>query len=170
MGGNGSGGRNRKPKLLKVLEGDRRKIGRKKLEAIREPTARGTPIRPDYFSAEDNRIWDAVIASAPPGLLTAADSMMVEMLVTSWAMLQQTNRQIEATALLVKSERGAVKNPLMSIRRMLTSELNAAAAQLGMSPFARARLTAPTAPDDDPMAVLLGWDTPDDAFWTETKQ
>lgn len=169
MGGNGSGGRNKKPLLIKKLEGDRAKIGRKKLAALREPVTSGDPIRPDYFGVEENRLWNATIASAPQGLLTAADSMILELFVSSWAMLQQTNRQIAATALLVKSERGAVKNPLMTIRRMLTSELNAAAAQMGMSPFARARISAPDASDEDPMQQLLGWTTPEDV-WTPVKQ
>ena len=165
MGGSGSGGRNRKPALIKRLEGDRRKIGKKKLAEIREPVAPGVPIRPGHLSAEENRLWDATLASAPKGLLTAADSMMVELFVTSWAMLQMANRQIAATSLLVKSERGAVKNPLMTIRRMLTAELNATAAQLGMSPFARCRLTAAPDDADDPMSLLLGWSDDPSGPW-----
>ena len=96
------------------------KIGKKKLAEIREPVAPGVPIRPGHLSAEENRLWDATIASAPKGLLTMANSAMKKIFVTSWAMLQMANRQIAATSLLVKSERGAVKNPLMTIRRMLT--------------------------------------------------
>ena len=163
MGASGSGGRNRKPAALRRLEGDRRKLGTHKFAASlkREPVAPGRPICPDYFTPNQQRLWDATITSAPKGLLTAADTALIEVFVVGWDMLRQVNRQISETGLLVHGERGDVRNPLLLIKRQATADVQACAGQLGMSSWARSRLVAPATEDEDPMALLLGWDGDD---------
>ena len=76
MGGNGSGGRNRKPALIKKLEGHR---GHRRIPD--EPVASGAPRCPDYFTVDQRQLWDATLRPAPPGLLSACDTALLEVFV-----------------------------------------------------------------------------------------
>lgn len=165
MAGNSRSGRRPKPAAIKRREGNR---GKRKIRA--EPVGKGLPRCPDYFTAEQRALWLATVQSAPPNLLCAADSALLEVFATAWQTLRECNRLISKSTLLIQSERGAVKNPLLSIRRMTVADLNSAATQLGMSPAARARLVAPAPDDDDPMSLLLGWDDDPSGPWATTRR
>jgi P27 family predicted phage terminase small subunit len=160
MAGNSRSGRSPKPAAMKHLEGNR---GKRKIRA--EPVGKGLPQCPDYFTAEQRALWLATVQSAPPNLLCAADGALLEVFAVAWQTLRECNRLISNSTLLIHSERGAVKNPLLSIRRMTVADLNSAASHLGMSPAARARLVAPPEDADDPMALLLGWDDDPSVPW-----
>jgi len=141
----------RKPRIVRELEGNR---GKRPLPA-REPKGRGKPAAPDYFGKEERQLWTALMKAMPPGLLCAADQSVCEVFVTHWQDFRESSRMLATSGLPVKGERGPVKNPLMTIRRMACEAMDRAGLQLGLSPYARTRLQEPEEVDDDPLALLM---------------
>ena len=66
--------------LLKKLEGDRRKVGRTKLEQQieREPKGRGKPKLPLHLTAAERLEFQHVLDTAPAAILTGADQRLIE--------------------------------------------------------------------------------------------
>ena len=110
---------------------------------------------PDYFGAEEKACWKFIVSAVPAGLLTRADTQCVERAAVAWAMYRATSRQIASIGLLVKTDEGPRRNPLLIIRRQASEDLARATADLGLSPLARTRLVESEPEDDDPMAILL---------------
>jgi P27 family predicted phage terminase small subunit len=142
----------KKPASLRILEGNRghRPINRNELIGI------GEPVPPACLTREQLERWHEIVASLPRGLLTAADTSILERMAVAWAMFRETTAAINEAGMLVPGQRGEnVKNPLCTVRRMATDEMQVCGAALGLSPQARMRLVNPSEPDD-PMAVLCG--------------
>jgi hypothetical protein len=67
--------RPRKPSALHKLEGTRPKRGFN----AREPQGNGRPRLPsDILTAEQQRLWKALVGALPDGLLTRADEQVLE--------------------------------------------------------------------------------------------
>ena len=128
-------GNPRKPAALRYAEGNRghRPIPRE----VRMP---GKPEMPTYFNAEEAACWQFIISAVPAGLLTRADTSTVERAAVAWSTYRATSRQIASIGLLVRTEEGPRRNPLLIIRRQAAEELARATADLGLSPLARTKL------------------------------
>jgi len=161
MTGHRGSGRKRKPSIVRKLEG-RRSHARPLTEDVR---GLGAPTCPVHFSPEQRRLWASVTASMPAGVYTKADSGLLESYCLAWGLVREASRLIEATGLMVRSERGPVKNPLVSMRRAAQAELRGIAAELGLSPTSRAKLPQQAAVED-PMSLLLGDDLDPTGAWT----
>jgi P27 family predicted phage terminase small subunit len=148
-------GRARKPTVIRALEGNR---GHRPLPPG-EPIGKGRPRMPDYLSAEARELYADIVASLPEDLLTRADESTLERAATAWAQFREATRQVNASGLLIKGLLGApVKNPLLTVQKQAAQELEACSAGLGLSPAARARISAPEHVDDDPLEQLFGGD------------
>ena len=158
-------GQGRKPKsaLIKKLEGNRKKVGAEKIRE--EPKAKGRPTLPDHLNAEERRLWGAVVGSLPDGLLSRADDAILERFAVAWATFREAHRLVRASSLLVQTTGGPARNPLLVVRNAAAKEMHLSGGELGLSPVARARLTAASTEDDDPMSLLLGMDGDEDAAW-----
>jgi P27 family predicted phage terminase small subunit len=105
--------------------------------------------------------------------LTRADDAILERFAVAWAEYREVHATITRTGKLVNSPQGPIRNPLLVVRNNAAKEMHAAGSEIGLSPVARARLAAPNAVDDDPMALLLGEDGDPNGAWStlpKTKQ
>ena len=75
----------------------------------------------------------------------------------AWALHREAARLIREGAVLVKGhDSRPTKNPALTIMRQASQEMELCGTALGLMPYARTRLQAPEAEDDDPLALLLG--------------
>ena len=159
-----SGGHNRKPRAIKRLEGNRRKVARAELEK-EEPRGMGRPRLPVHLSTEERRLWSDVVSSLPSDLLSQADEAVLERFVVAWAEFRDAHVKITKTGTLVQSPQGPIRNPLLTVRHQAAREMHLAGGEIGLSPVARARLTTEGREEDDPMALLLGDDLDPAGAW-----
>ncbi len=82
-----------------------------------KPTAQFNKIAPSYFNENERKAWEQIIDACPPGVLTKADKIMVEM-----------------TARIVAAGRKQLLSPGMQGR------LEANLSRLGMTPSGRATI------------------------------
>lgn len=143
-----------KPSQLKIAEGNRSKLGEDKLKP--DPQGKGKPNLPPDLAEDEIAMWHAVVASLPDGLLTSADDGILERYVVSWARFRNARILLRTMGMTITTERGVVKNPLLTIIIQANKEMHAAGGELGLSPVARARLAALDLNEFDPMSMLLG--------------
>jgi P27 family predicted phage terminase small subunit len=154
--------RHRKPAVIRQLEGNR---GKRPIP--NEIAGRGKPRCPDDLSDDQKRCWQAVVRSVPEGILTSADNQVLERMAIAWALHREAARLIREGAVLVKGhDSRPTKNPALTIMRQASQEMELCGTALGLTPYARTRLQAPEAEDDDPLALLLG--EPGRSWMTET--
>lgn len=159
-------GQKPKPKEIKVLEGNRSKIATAKLDEATEPKGVGLPRLPPDLDEIETQLWRDIVGSLPKSLLSRADDSMLERMAVAWARFRTTRKTIKTVGLLVNSPNGPIRNPLLVVLNATQKEMHACSSELGLSPVARARLTAAGSEDEDPMALLLGME--DDAFAAPT--
>jgi P27 family predicted phage terminase small subunit len=156
-------GRPKKPALIKKLEGNRGKFAKSQ---VREDTPGiGHPRPPEGLTEPERALWVSIVRSLPVGLLTRADEAALERMAVAWAEYRQVQALVRKSSLMVQSPRGPVYNPLLLVREKAAREMHLAGEVLGLSPVSRARLIASEAPDDDPMALLLGPDGDPTGSW-----
>ena|SRR5882672_6960711 len=157
-------GRKKKPKTLKLLEGDRSKVGKANIPD--EPQGLGRPRVPLHLAADERKLCADIVASLPVGLLTRADEATLERMAVAWARYRSATLQIRRSGLLIKTRYGKVRNPLLVVQNVAAKEMHAAGSELGLSPVARARMTTAGLENDDPMALLLGMDDDPAGAWS----
>ena len=106
----------------------------------------------------------------PKGTIAKGDTAILENYVVSWQLARTMPRMIIATGYLVQSERGPVKHPLLSTLRGAQAELRASAAELGLTPVSRERLSKQADDEDEPMQWLLGGDEDPALQWATTRE
>ena len=111
-------GRRPKPNVIKLVTGN---PGRRKLKPEPKAGVLGPP--PTHLTPEQQTIWQELVASAPHGVLTAADAMLLELTVR----------------LIEQSREGYCSPAIATQLRMCLSEM-------GMAPSARSRLSVPEPP------------------------
>lgn len=130
-----------KPQALKDLEGSRHAAA---------PPAQGydlaaAPVaRPAILGEEAGRVWDRV---APPlaeaGLLTTADLETLASYCQSFARWLEAERKVDELGMVVKTPKDVLQlNPYVNASKTYMAAMNKAAAELGLTPAARARLVA----------------------------
>lgn len=151
--------RGRKPKsdAEKSLTGSRRVSKGKKVK-----TPDGALQCPVYFTDEEREIWTASLANAPKGVIKPAD---IEVLITfceQVAIRRQAMRELRSQAeehrkedgstevMTVETERGWVKNPLITVVDTCAKNIRSYASELCFTPASRERLASkmPSESDD----------------------
>jgi P27 family predicted phage terminase small subunit len=154
-------GRPRKPSKIKEIEGNRSKIAIASFKT--DPRGNGFPNMPPRFTALEEELWMDVTESLPDGILSAADTAILERFVTAWARHREARIKLQETGLLVRSATGPIRNPLLVVINQAAREMHAAGAELGLSPVSRARLADGESYGHDPMNWLLDHeDDPDE--------
>jgi P27 family predicted phage terminase small subunit len=117
---------------------------------------------PVDMSPEAKRIWRGVLRDmGGTGVITAVEGLLLRMYCETGSRYTYTAPMLErAGPLIVAAGTGArrgelVKNPLHQIVRDDVLLLRALAGDLGLTPAARAGLTAPVQDEEDGMAALL---------------
>jgi len=145
-----SGGRNRKPTALHLVNGthrpDRhgdRDAARAEAKVVRE----SPPLRPPpKLSREARKEWRRLEAELrTAGVLTMRDRAVLTGYCLAWARLREAEEDIERLGTLVEGTEGTqIRNPALTTWNQAMSQLRMYAAELGLSPSARARVTGPT--------------------------
>jgi P27 family predicted phage terminase small subunit len=133
-------GRPPKPTRLRVLDGN---PGRRPINQ-REPKPVGGPEKPAFITGAAAAEWDRVIASTPPGLLTAADSPTLVILATALALFRAALAQVAREGMMSVGSLGQeVPHPMVAVLARQTELVLRAGDRLGLSPQARTRLAMP---------------------------
>lgn len=143
----------KKPAAIRILEGN---PGKRAIPKHEVPNI-GQPEPPAHLTAEQLDRWQDIVGSLPVELLSRADVQALERMSVAWAAFRQASVLINQSGLLTRGQRGEpVYNPLLRVRAAAAEEMQQCGMQLGLSPLARTRLTAPDQEDTDPLTVLLG--------------
>ena len=146
-------GRKPTPTVLKLVKGNPGKRALPKSEAVvalAEPT-------PPAFLCDDAKVeWGRVCSALfSAGLMTELDRAALSAYCAAYGRWAQAERAINAmagkdginAALLIKTKEGnAIQNPLVGIANKARADVVRFAAEFGMTPSARSRVTA--TPDD----------------------
>ena len=117
----------------------------------------GRPEPSSVLTKAQLELWREIVSSLPEDLLSRADNQVLERMAIAWATFRETAAVINQTGLLVKGVHGEmVRNPMLSVQRQATQEMQECGNSLGLSPQARTRISAPKQVDKDPLTVLLG--------------
>lgn len=127
-----------KPTHLKLLAGN---PGHRPLPADEPQPDGDLRDAPEYFTANQARIWRYCIENAPEGLLKRLDTNVLERFVIAKAQFEEATRKVEELGLLViVSKKNTAINPYLSIQRNAAKQMRAASDELGFSPAARTRV------------------------------
>ncbi len=164
-------GRPAKPSRLKLLEGDRSKVGRKRLQST--VNGRGAPTPPSWLTAEEMACWKHLVDAMPAGVFRRSDDPLLEQAAVAWAQWRELTRRLTRrdsegnllpTIYLVRGTTRDIINPLITLQHQTADLLMKLASQLGFSPTARGRIVDPGSVEPDPLDILLA-DGPD-VGWT----
>jgi P27 family predicted phage terminase small subunit len=154
--------RHRKPAAIRELEGNRSRTAIPK-----EIAPAGQPTPPIGLTAEQLDRWQDIVSSLPVEVLSRADHQVIERMAVAWATFRQTTALINQAGLLTRGQNNEpVRNPLLAVRKLATTEMEACGQALGLSPLARTRLVAPEQENVDPLTVLLG---PHGKAWSDER-
>jgi len=121
---------------------------------------------PAYFSDEERVIWDHSLAASALGVIKPADQELLITFCQQVAIQRQAMRELKVMAeknkqvdgstsyMTVTTERGVVKNPLLTVLDASAKTIRALASELGFSPASRERLTS----DDQPPLFGDKWE------------
>ncbi len=108
---------------------------------------RGAMKCPKEFSAEERSVWKDTLANAPFDVIRPADREVLIAFCQQVAISRYTMRELRKSAgqyamgMVIESERGSVKNPLLTILDSTAKNIKSLASELGLSPVSRERVT-----------------------------
>ena len=146
-------GRPPKPAQVREIEGNRSK---RDIPAVPEPT--GMPKPAPALTAEEKGMFRDLVTSMPDGVYSQADSPTLERFVRAWARYRKCQREIDRNGLLITktpSSKVLIRNPYLNLQREASDEMHRCSTELGLSPVARMRISAPKNVDTDPLELLL---------------
>lgn len=150
-------GRKPKPTVLKLVTGN---PGRRKLNAAEAKLPPARPKPPEWLNDIAQAEWDRIIGELyEGGLMTNVDTYALCaycMAVARWRMAEQALKRMgdqDPTnhAFMVRTSKGtAIQNPLVGIANQARDAMVRLAAEFGMTPSARSRVTAVPPNDANP--------------------
>ena len=152
-------GRKPLPLAIKQIKGTVQKC-RTNPHEPRPTTALCTP--PEYMSDAAKEAWNYAVANSPPGLLSALDGAVLERWSNCSGLYREALAKINragVSGMIIKTPSGILRrSPLMDVIRELAMEMKVYETEMGFTPAARSRISAPSdAPrDNDPWAEIAG--------------
>jgi len=122
----------------KIAEGNRSKVGKRKLVAPAEMSG-DPPKAPARFSIAERMLWTRIVESMPSHF-RAADAMLLELLVRSLTLWRQADEQVRREGLTVAGSKGPVQHPSLRSRAKFQDEARRVLVELAMSPVGRRSL------------------------------
>lgn len=141
-------GRKPKPGALKALAGNPGKRKVNKAEPKPKPVAPGPPA---WLDKEAKELWREFSPELERlGLLTLIDAPAFAMMLTHYILAVKASRLLKRDGIMTKDENGlARKHPAHQILRDHAAAFRGFAAEFGLTPSARTRLSMPEPEDDD---------------------
>lgn len=129
-------------------------LGASMLEGLDLPKVAGEPEMPPGFDAEHAAEWDAVIADLREAhTLSREIGATVEVYVRNLVRMRAAEAHVLEHGAIVPAPRTAVpmQNPYLAVANRAAKEVRSAAAELGLTPSSRGRVTKIKAadPEDD---------------------
>ena len=145
----------RKPTSLRLLEGNPSRRPLPKQEPKPKAT---TPTRPEWTAAEAKREWNRIVPELRRlGLLTLVDRAALVGYCQEWARYVQAQKLLTKFGLTFSTENGYVQQrPEVAIAQKSLQLVRAFCAEFGLTPAARARLSAPESKEVDLEDLLEG--------------
>jgi P27 family predicted phage terminase small subunit len=142
-------GRKPKPSALKMLEGN---PGKRRLNES-EPQPGGIPTCPKSLDKAARAEWKRVSKELVAiGLLTSVDRAVLASYCQAWSRWTQATEAFNTKPVLVVATKTGypIQNPLIGIINTAADQMRKLAAELGLSPSARSRLSVepPAKPGD----------------------
>lgn len=155
-----SGGHNRKPTALKILEGNPGKRPLPSREPKPPPIA---PKCPSWLPVDGKKLWRELAPQLERlGLLTQVDGPTFTVLCLAWANLREAAGDLKTRGALVPGARSpgeTVRNPSAQHLNAAAQLVLAVAPRFGLDPQARSRIMAAASddgPTDDMTSILSG--------------
>jgi P27 family predicted phage terminase small subunit len=138
----------RKPTQLKIIQGN---PGHQKLNKAEPKPAPVAPSRADWLPAEAKREWSRIVPELERlGLLTVVDRGALHGYCQAWARAVAAEKVLTAHGLTFTTPNGYVQQrPEVAIAQKSWQAVRAFAAEFGLTPSARSRLSVQK-PEDDP--------------------
>jgi P27 family predicted phage terminase small subunit len=141
----------RKPAKVRIAEGNRSKT-----PIPNEIVTTGHPEAPASLTEVERERWREVVESLPDELLSRADVSTIERMAIAWARFREARARIGNQILVLGRDGNVVRNPLLIVQKQAEETMHLCSLSLGLSPYARTRLTAPTtAEEDDLLSALM---------------
>lgn len=158
----------KKPTALRVIEGNR---GKRPINKNEPQPEVGMPPMPVELAGDADAVamWREVSPELyAVGVLTTVDGPALSAFCLAWAVFIKAQRRLNAQArnddsvmaegLLVKTKSGnIIQNPLLGIANVARRDMLKAAAELGLTPAARANLEGAKRGEEDPTAKKFGF-------------
>ena len=143
-----------KPTQLRVLEGN---PGRLPINNA-EPQPTGAPACPDYMSDDAKTKWRDIMESIPPGMITIADSPLLEAYCEAWATHKKATELMNVSHDLLGDNLTANDKPsaYLKIRNDAAKTMASLATRLGLSPADRSGLKLGVPKGQNKWSDLIG--------------
>lgn len=147
------GGPKPTPTALKVVQGAR--PSRVNTKEPKPAVRQAPPTAPTHLSVEAQGVWKALAADMHrKGVLTTWDLDTFAVYCEAVVVHRQASADITDRGVLVKGERGSVKNPALQVQREAAATLIRAAVELGLTPSARSSLKMTEEETDEALRLL----------------
>jgi P27 family predicted phage terminase small subunit len=132
-------GRKPKPTWLKLVAGN---PGKRPLNVDEPQPSSDLKDPPDWFTNSQRAEWDAVIASAPPGLLKQIDASIVTVYAVAADLHREASQKVLKYGTTIKTPitGSPMQSPYVSIMNKQAQIMMRAAIELGFSPSSRSRI------------------------------
>jgi P27 family predicted phage terminase small subunit len=154
--GQRSGGANRKSSVVRLVQGNAGKRPTNKFDNV-ELIPPQMPPCPEHLDVEARKVWERLAPQLHArGLLTELDVDALGALCSTQAILSEARERLADEGLVVTGPRGAVKpSPWLAIANQAQRDLRSLAAEFGLTPLSRQRITVVPPPAPDPFQELL---------------
>lgn len=156
MGGR-KGGRKRKPTILHLLEGGRKKTHRPLPENEPHPPAE-IPKCPRHLDKEARKEWRRMAKELGPlGLLTGLDKAVFASYCQAWSTWVAATLKVQEVGMVVKASTGTpMMNPYLPIVNKANEQMMKALVEIGMSPSSRSRVKVPNEKPKSKIESFMG--------------
>lgn len=143
--------RPRKPTHQKKLQGTYRKD-----RALRNemPVVAGTPVAPRWLDAEARAEWDRVVPALQSlGVLSVVDAGRLADYCTAHSLAIEATKIYQREGTVVDSPQGVKQHPAVAIAAQARAQARQLAADFGLTPSGRSRVSVPEKPGESEAEV-----------------
>lgn len=108
------------------------------------PRTSGEAQRPAHLSEDAAWLWDRLVASFPPEMLTTADEPLFASFCEAWALHKEATQRVrEGGAITVTANGNQIQNPWLAVMNRQAEIMAKLASRFGLSPSDRNGIRLP---------------------------